>query len=74
MQHLQCIDHQIGGRRMGDERRGYAYACCIPERRSGKDRRSGIDRRQQNRISAIMVSADEPDAAVPMRSADAKAW
>jgi hypothetical protein len=38
---------------------GYSYACCIPERRSGVERRSGKDRRQQSRMTAMMV--------VPMR-------
>ncbi len=34
-----------GGRRMGFERRQFTYNEHIPERRSGRDRRSRIDRR-----------------------------
>jgi hypothetical protein len=52
---------------MGGDRREYAYACCIPERRSGKERRSGIDRRQQSRITSMMVNADEAATTVPRR-------
>lgn len=34
-----------GGRRSGIERREFSYAGYLPERRKGKDRRSGQDRR-----------------------------
>jgi len=34
-----------GGRRIGVDRRQFAYAGHIPERRRGFDRRSGTDRR-----------------------------
>ena len=34
-----------GGTRSGIERRQFIYTECIPERRSGKDRRKGFDRR-----------------------------
>lgn len=34
-----------GGSRSGLERRQFIYTECIPERRSGKDRRKGFDRR-----------------------------
>ena len=37
------------GRRSGVDRRVFAYAVHIPERRSFVDRRSGIDRRKQPR-------------------------
>jgi len=40
-----------GGRRLGIERREFIYDAYIPERRSGKDRRSGLDRRLQPRTS-----------------------
>ena len=42
-----AINHSIdnGGRRSGSDRRKFEYDLHIPERRSGKDRRSGIDRR-----------------------------
>jgi hypothetical protein len=43
-----------GGRRSGIERRGFAYAFHIPERRSGEDRRSGFDRR----IESLKPKAD----------------
>jgi len=35
-----------GGRRMGIEQRQFSYTAHIPERRSGKERRSGFDRRK----------------------------
>jgi len=34
-----------GGRRLGIDRRQFSYTSHIPERRSGKERRSGNDRR-----------------------------
>jgi hypothetical protein len=34
-----------GGRRSGGDRRKYSYTLYIPERRSGKDRRNGKERR-----------------------------
>lgn len=40
-------DH--GGRRCGWDRRQYSYTFHIPERRMGRDRRSGEDRRQISR-------------------------
>jgi hypothetical protein len=40
-----------GGRRSGIERREISYDSHIPERRSGKDRRSGLDRRLKPRTS-----------------------
>ena len=39
------------GRRLGKERRQFSYDFHIPERRSGKDRRSGLDRRLKPRTS-----------------------
>jgi hypothetical protein len=38
-----------GGRRSGIERRQFSYDEYLPERRSGKDRRSGFDRRTKER-------------------------
>jgi hypothetical protein len=38
-----------GGRRSGIDRRQFSYNDHIPERRSGKDRRSGFDRRLKPR-------------------------
>ena len=38
-----------GGRRSGTDRREFNYTSHIPERRSGKERRSGLDRRQKPR-------------------------
>jgi hypothetical protein len=39
-----------GGRRLGGDRRViYSYHGCIPERRTGNDRRSGEDRRKKPR-------------------------
>jgi hypothetical protein len=40
-----------GGRRSGEERRQFSYLMHIPERRSGKERRSGFDRRLKPRTS-----------------------
>lgn len=34
-----------GGSRIGIDRRQFNYSTYIPERRSGKDRRKGFDRR-----------------------------
>jgi hypothetical protein len=34
-----------GGRRSGRDRRQFSYTGHIPERRSGHDRRNGLDRR-----------------------------
>ena len=40
-----------GGRRLGIERREFSYDEYFPEQRSGKDRRSGLDRRLKPRTS-----------------------
>jgi hypothetical protein len=40
-----------GGRRLGLDRRQFSYFIHIPERRSGKERRSGLDRRLKPRAS-----------------------
>lgn len=40
-----------GGKRLGLDRRQFSYDKHIPECRSGKDRRSGLDRRQKPRVS-----------------------
>jgi len=40
-----------GGRRSGTESRQFSYKLHIPERRSGKDRRSELDRRLKPRTS-----------------------
>ena len=48
------MDHKLtdnGGRRSGIERRQFSYDFHIPERRSGEDRRSGLDRRLTPRTS-----------------------
>jgi hypothetical protein len=34
-----------GGTRLGNDRRRFKYTECIPEKRSGRDRRKGFDRR-----------------------------
>lgn len=40
-------DVENGGRRVSrNDRRSYSYTVYIPERRSGDDRRSGVDRRK----------------------------
>ena len=43
LERLISLDN--GGRRCGGDRRNYSYTLHIPERRSGKDRRNGQDRR-----------------------------
>ena len=40
-----------GGRRLGIDRRQFSYTAHIPERRSGKERRSGFDRRLEPKLS-----------------------
>ncbi len=62
MQPLQHSGHLTGGRRKGRDRRFYTYACCIPERRSGKDRR------RSGWIYSMMVPADKDPGARPERS------
>lgn len=44
---MDSVTYDHGGRRSGIERRQFTYMFHIPERRSGKDRRSGFDRRTQ---------------------------
>ena len=48
---VKMILNDNGGRRLGDDRRIYSYNGHIPERRTGKDRRSGIDRRKKPRFA-----------------------
>ena len=40
-----------GGRRTGIDRRQFSFTAHIPERRSGKERRGGFDRRLKPRFS-----------------------
>jgi hypothetical protein len=42
-----------GGRRSGKDRRIFAYAGYLPERRAGLDRRSGLDRRKASRFQSL---------------------
>lgn len=42
-----------GGRRSGKDRRIFAYAGYLPERRAGQDRRSGLDRRKVSRFQSL---------------------
>ena len=48
---MSHILHDNGGRRSGIERREFSYHEYFPERRSGKDRRCGNDRRLKPRTS-----------------------
>ena len=48
---MDKILHDNGGRRSGIERRQFSYDFHIPERRSGKERRNGNDRRLKPRTS-----------------------
>lgn len=47
----KMILNDNGGRRLGNDRRLYSYNGHIPERRSGKERRSGVDRRKKPRFA-----------------------
>jgi len=40
-----------GGKCLGLDRHQFSYDKHIPERRSGKDRRGGVDRRKKYRMS-----------------------
>jgi hypothetical protein len=51
LEQLVIIDN--GGRRSGGDRRNYSYTLHIPERRKGKDRRNGTDRRKFPRAKEI---------------------
>lgn len=42
-------DADNGGRRLGAERRSFSYTYYIPERRDGRDRRQGKERRMSHR-------------------------
>ncbi len=69
MEPCQGSDCLNGGRRVGGERRGYAYAVHIPERRSGEDRRSGKDRRRYPRLIPERIAAvglERADAMQPV--------
>lgn len=68
MQPKPCSNFMSSGRRMGRDRREYAYALCIPERRSGVERRSGKDRRQFDRVFPTRVPMLPEAAAHSMRS------
>ena len=48
-----------GGRRAGQDRRLFFYAAYLPERRSGKERRSCEDRRLKSDIA--YTNGDAPD-------------
>ena len=45
-----------GGRRSGRDRRTFSYAMHMPEMRSGKDRRTGFDRREEARYKIYKLS------------------
>jgi len=42
-----------GGRRKLTDRRQFTYTCHLPERRSNRDRRSGLDRRRVGRTLLV---------------------
>jgi len=48
---MTVFDRDNGGRRLGIDRRQFTYTMYFPERRCGKERRGGVDRRQKPRIS-----------------------
>ena len=45
-----------GERRSGRDRRSFLYALNIPEMRSGKERRSGFDKRKEARYEIYKLS------------------
>jgi len=49
----KIVTFDKGGRRCGNDRRGYTYTLHIPERRTGDDRRRGEDRRKMPRVSLV---------------------
>jgi len=49
----RTIVRDMGGRRIGVDRRTFSYSLHIPERRSHDDRRKGDNRRKTNRIKNI---------------------
>jgi DNA-binding XRE family transcriptional regulator len=59
LEHLNSGENKVitsflrdnGSRRLGLDRRQFSYDKHIPERRSGNDRRSGLERRQKPRRS-----------------------
>jgi hypothetical protein len=53
-----------GGTRSGTDRRKFQYTACIPEKRSGRDRRKGFDRRSpiaRRRKSERRVSLNQQE-------------
>ena len=42
---IEYVFSDIGGRRLGIERRLFSYDLHVPERRNGQDRRMSMDRR-----------------------------
>ena len=50
-----------GGRRSGIDRRQFSFTQHIPERRSGKERRSGLDRRLEQRMSEYFSLREDSD-------------
>jgi hypothetical protein len=63
----QTYDHLTGGRRMGYDRRSFNYSWHIPERRSGVDRRCGMDRRKAFRTYAMMATEIKTGPFLAMR-------
>jgi hypothetical protein len=51
LEQLVILDN--GGRRSGGDRRNYSYTLHIPERRGGRDRRNGTDRRKFPRAKEV---------------------
>ena len=47
-----------GGRRQNGDRRCSNYIICIPDKRSGKDRRCGLDRRNARRGSKNLIISE----------------
>lgn len=45
-------------RRKVKDRRQFSYAVVIPERRCGKERRSGIDRRKIGRMIQALINEE----------------
>lgn len=52
------ITKDNGGRRSQVNRRNFSYTLHFPQRRSGRDRRSGLDRRKKPRYKSYNHNSD----------------
>ncbi|MBU4316752.1 MAG: hypothetical protein KKF30_05710 [Proteobacteria bacterium] len=57
MEQMNVMDNR--GRRAGFDRRNFLYAACLPERRSGEERRCQTDRRTAMDVSLLTASMSD---------------